>query len=505
MPRGAVLSAVAALLAAAACRPSPPAGESPADGTAFDACSDADSAPALAGARCATLAVPLRYGEGRGERSSAGDSVEIFARKFPAEGDARGTVWLLAGGPQSGAMFYPFIETVREAFPGLDVMVPDHRGTGLSTRICPEQEAVDSPGGTRLVGREWADCYRYMRSRPERVRAFSVTHDARDVGELMERMGRDGPRYLFGTSYGTLVGLRFLQAEVADLDGVVLGSSMALVSDTTWAETRKARVADAAGHQLLARCDADAGCRELLGGNALERYRSVLGAEEAGELELPGVLPGGDLRAFLGRLLNFPDAREWIPGLVASLAEGDTARLAAAVRALRERGPVVDFPAASLSVPKANTVFTSERVVRSDLSPGALDRAFAELEFVDRLPYRLAAGIEAELPTYEPGRHHGTLPDTVPPTLVLHGTLDARTPFDGARTLVAALDEVGPVGLVGVHDAPHYLVAYAPECFTRHVRDFVTGGEPRDRWCGEESVRLDFDEELPAGEEETSP
>lgn len=479
MSRRAVFLTAAALLVVT-CRPSPPASEDSAGASTLDACPDADSAPALAGTRCATLAVPLRYGEAQRDRSASGDSVEIFVRKFPAEGEARGTVWLVAGGPQSGAMFYPFMETVREAFPGLDVLVPDHRGTGLSTRICPEEEAVDSPGGASLVGREWASCYRYMRSRPERVRAFSVTHNARDVGELMERIGGDGPRYLFGTSYGTLVALRFLQAEMAELDGVVLGSAMPLVSDSTWAETRKARVTDAAGHRLLARCDADAGCRKLLGGDALERYRSVLDAVEDRELALPEALPGGDLKAFMGRLLNFPDAREWIPGLVASLSEGDTTALAAAVRALQERGPVVDFPAASLSVPMANTVFASERVLRSDLDAGRLERAFADLEFVDRLPYQLAAGVEADLPTYEPDGHHGTLPDTVPPTLALHGTLDKRTPFGGARTLASALDEVGPVGLVGVRDAPHYLVAYAPECFTRHVRAFVTGGEPRD-------------------------
>lgn len=504
MPRRALLLTASALLVTAACRPSPPSGEEPAGTSAFGACPDADSASALAGTRCATLAVPHRYGEGQRDRSATGDSVEIFVRKFPAEGEARGTAWLLAGGPQSGAMFYPFMETIRGAFPGLDVLVPDHRGTGLSTRICPEQETVDSPGGASLVGREWAACYRYMRSRPERVRSFSVTHDARDVGELMDRIGGDGPRYLFGTSYGTLVALRFLQAEVAELDGVVLGSAMPLVSDSTWAETRKARVADAAGHQLLARCDADAGCRGLLGGDALERYRSVLDDVEKDEPALPESLPGGDLKAFMGRLLNFPDAREWIPGLVASLAEGDTARLAAAVRALQKRGPVVDFPAASLSVPKAHTVLASERVLRSDPSPEALDRTFAELEFVDRLPYQLAAGIEAKLPTYEADRHHGTLPDTVPPTLVLHGTLDARTPFDGARTLASALDEVGPVELVGVRDAPHYLIAYAPECFARHVRAFVTGYDPRNAWCSEGGVRLGFDEELPGGEEGTS-
>ena len=88
----------------------------------------------------------------------------MFLRKFPAPRPAasRGTVWLVAGGPgESGASLYPMLPTLRRAFPGFDLVIPDHRGTGYSTRLCPQEEAVDSPGGMALAGAEWATFFNH--------------------------------------------------------------------------------------------------------------------------------------------------------------------------------------------------------------------------------------------------------------------------------------------------------------------------------------------------------
>lgn len=37
--------------------------------------------------------------------------------------------------------------------------------------------------------------------------------------------------------------------------------------------------------------------------------------------------PGGNLREFLGTLLNFPDLRDQIPAVLSGLGEGDASRL----------------------------------------------------------------------------------------------------------------------------------------------------------------------------------
>jgi pimeloyl-ACP methyl ester carboxylesterase len=511
--RPALVLALGAILLSTGCAP---AGDSSrtAGRSAFDACADRDSAPALAGSRCARLKVPLRHTRAdtdRGIGSSAGtggggnaaphaaapDSIEIFVRLFPADGERRGTVWMLAGGPQSGAMFYGLVDRLREAFPGFDLVVPDHRGTGRSTRICPEEEDVSSPGGSDLVGREFASCYEQMRSRPEYVRAFSLTNNARDVALLVERLGASGRRLLFGTSYGTRVALRILGATDAEFDGLILDSLVPLPTDSTWGVTRRAEVADAVGHALLARCDNDARCRRRLGGDALGRYKELLRRVEEGEVALPGSVPGGDLEVFLGRLLDFPASRRWIPSVIETLATGDSSTAMAAVDSARAAfrdavDPVRGYPAAGLSIPFANTVLNSEVNLRPELSAEQLDRETRGLEFSHPLPRQLLAGRRAELPLYDPDPRRGSAPDRIPPTLVLQGTLDAKTHYQGARRHAEALHGAGRIELVSVRDAPHYLLMNAPGCFVRHVRPFAVEGTLSSGWCEDPRSRLDF-------------
>lgn len=476
--------AVALLLGA--CSPGP-------DGrwTAFEPCADADTVAALTGSRCATVEVPLRPAD---TASARPDSVELFVRMFPAEGTSRGTVWMLAGGPgQSGAMFYSFRETIREAFPGYDVMIPDHRGTGRSTRICPAQEALSSRGGSQLVGREWPRCYDHMRSNPGSVRAFSITNAARDVETLIERLDGSGKTYLYGVSYGTQLAHRVLLATDADIDGVILDSMVPMQRDSTWSEMRRAHVADAVGHRLLARCDNDPACRKRLGGDALGRYKALLRDIEQGEVDLPESIPGGDLKPFFGRLLDVPGARERIPAMIDALAVGESGAVEATLDTLAAFRGAFDYPGLALSIPLANTILNSENILRPDLTAADLDRQKERLEFADRLPYQLVSGREANLPLYPRDRFWGEHPDAIPPTLVVHGTLDPKTHYQGAQRHVERLREAGSVGLVSVRDASHAVLMKAPDCFSRHVRAFVTGRDPTDAWCESDAARLDFD------------
>jgi pimeloyl-ACP methyl ester carboxylesterase len=99
-----------------------PAAAAPGDD--FAPCEDARGDPQLAGSLCAQFPVPLE----RGTPSSG--RISLFLRQFPAPAPSRGQVWLVAGG--SGAALYPLIGTLRQAFPGYDLIVPDRRGTGRS-------------------------------------------------------------------------------------------------------------------------------------------------------------------------------------------------------------------------------------------------------------------------------------------------------------------------------------------------------------------------------------
>jgi hypothetical protein len=107
----------------------------------FIPCADADAKPALAGSLCARTTAPLDA------QAPSGGRIELFVRLFPATTHAVGQLWLVAGGPgESGASFYPLLARLRAAAPGYDLVIPDHRGTGFSTRLCPAEEAPASPG-----------------------------------------------------------------------------------------------------------------------------------------------------------------------------------------------------------------------------------------------------------------------------------------------------------------------------------------------------------------------
>ena len=69
------------------------------------------------------------------------------------------------------------------------------------------------------------------------------------------------------------------------------------------------------------------------------------------------------------------------------------------------------------------------------------------------------------------------LPAKVPPTLVLQGTLDPKTPYAGAQAQVTALTKAkaGKVTLMTVKNAPHFILWTAPACFEQASQRFIAG------------------------------
>lgn len=193
----ACLAALLAPLCAAAQIPSPQ----------FTACADPAPQTPLAGSECLVTQVPLRHAA-----ADAG-TIELFVRRAPVPDHTkrRGEVWLIAGGPgEAGASLSPLIRTYQRAFPGYDLIIPDHRGTGRSTRLCPEQEAPQSADGVGLAGAEWGPCIGGSYANLQRTQAFSITEAAQDLAVLIRQQRRQGEVLLYGVSYGTQLALRAL-------------------------------------------------------------------------------------------------------------------------------------------------------------------------------------------------------------------------------------------------------------------------------------------------------
>lgn len=443
---------------------------SPIADQAFHPCQDSADGPALPGSLCAMARVPLHPA---GSSVDDGEAIDLFLRKFPVTDPAqrRGEVWLVAGGPgESGASFYPLLDSYRKAFAGYDLVVPDHRGTGYSTKLCPEQEAPDSPDGMALAGKEWGPCIGTLFAKAERTKAFTVTNAAHDLATLIGRYRQPGQVYLYGVSYGTQLVLRTMLVAPPVLDGIVLDGLVPPETDTGHDLSHRTQVVDAVGRAVLTPAQ-------------IARYRALL-AEPSPAWK--GEVPGGNLRLLLGSFLNYPDLRDRIPAIIAALAEDDVQPLKDAAAKLAEHGALFQhYPQSPSSIPLVILVSGSENNARSDLTRETVAAEAKDALFVSTLPGLLA---RSPGPRYRRDGYFGQDPKNLPPTLIVHGTLDPNTPYAGASDHAAALVEAGdPVQFVTVEGAGHFMPLVAPGCFVASVSRFVAG-EPAAATCNAEAL-----------------
>lgn len=437
-----VIPALAALLSIAARASAQP----------FQPCADAATVPALRGSLCLTVQAPLN------PAADASETIDLFVRKFPAADPARrrGEVWFVAGGPgETGASFLPVLPVLRRAFPDHDLVFPDHRGTGYSSKLCPAQEAPDSPDGLSLAGEEWGPCIGFMHANAARTRAFTVTNAAHDLSSLLHAHRGGGEVILYGVSYGTQLVLRMMQAAPVDLDGIILDGLVPPESAPQWDLSHRTQLVDAVGRAVLAPEQA-------------ERYRQVLARADT---PWQALIPGGDLRRLMGALLNFPELRDRIPAIVDGLFEGDATLLAAAVTDLQARLAGLGVsPQSPPSLPLVILVSGSENNGRRALTAADVARESEDALFTSPIPGLL---VNPPAPLYERDAYFGRTPARLPRTLVVHGTLDPNTAYEAARAHAATLSAAGDVQFATVDRAAHFLPLVAPDCFVRAASAFV--------------------------------
>lgn len=421
----------------------------------FAPCVDSGSHPGLAGSLCAITRLPLNAVSGDGPE---GDDISVFVRKFPAEPHRRrGEIWLVAGGPgESGASFYPVIDVLRRAFADYDLVIPDHRGTGHSSKLCPVEEAPSSPDGIALAGQEWGPCIGALHGPAARTASFTITNAAHDLSALIARYRQTGEVYLYGVSYGTQLVLRTMQVAPIAIDGIILDGLVPPEADLRWDLSRRTQVVDSVG-------------RALLTSEQEAAYRALLAQ---GEPRWLGAVPGGDLRLFMGSLLNFPDLRDRIPDILAALSNNDTGLLVAtAVDLDRRLSELNAYPQSPPSLPLVILISGSENNHRRDLTAGIVESEASEALFTSAIPGLL---IDPPIPLYDRDGHFGLSPGDLPRTLIIHGTLDPNTPYEGAKEHAAMLAAAGgDIRFTTVVGAAHFLPLVAPECFERTVSVFI--------------------------------
>jgi len=448
----------------------------------FERCKDAEQFPELAVSQCATVNIALEHDNKQGK------NISLFVRKFPALMQRQGSIWLIAGGPgDSGATFYSLIETFRASFPNLDIFVPDHRGTGASTTICP-QESIDSMAGTALVGAEWGECFAHMYANVGYVQAFNVTNAAKDLKQLINTMSGTGKRYVYGVSYGTQLTLRLLQLDNIHLDGVLLDSLVPQQGDKGFDLSKRSQVVDMVGRDILSRCQKSIVCSTENSENLPQQLSELL-SKVTSIQDFSESLPQANLSNVLGNMLDVPKARAQLPELIRSLTRGDSRVLSKALSQVTNHYQQLNrgYENFGSSIPLVQVISSSENNLRPELTKYNIKQEAENLLFTSSLPSHLASN---NMPTYAKDKFYKQLPSKLPNIMIIHGTLDSKTHHKAAKDHANALTQGGNVKFIDIVDAPHFIALNAPSCFKKLAVSFITNEDKQGATCEDKNVLL---------------
>ncbi len=222
-------------------------------------------------ALCSTTKVPLDWSD------PSGPTIDFFVKKIPAaEQPPRGQLWLLNGGPgYSGADFEGAF--VAQTY---DLYLPDHRGTGRSSRLgCPEAESDASPGGFWVTDEELPGCVPGLLSiYGDTLAGYTTTNAARDVGEVIEAIrNHDELVIVLGASYGSTWGNRYLQIYPEQADGAMLD---AFAVDLKM--TRDDWFFNALGQRWMQACALEPTCSQKLGADPWATMTQAIESLESG-------------------------------------------------------------------------------------------------------------------------------------------------------------------------------------------------------------------------------
>ena len=447
------------------------------------------------GALCLTWPLPLRHDD------PMGPTIDVFIKRIP--GGGRGQLWLLQGGPGGVSAYMESNGRAWGRAVGYDAYIVEHRGVGRSTRLgCSAEEARESEEGYRITPEEFGPCVDAAVAEfgSEGFEALSsVTEAARDLGALMELVREpEDPLFLYGVSYGTYWGSRFLQLFPDLVDGAILdsicgpaGCGFPLRFDVGF---------DEIGREVLAACAADEECAALFetGDPYAEGFEALRSFDTRCPIAAGGRTTAMDLRGGLGFLLTARNTRRAVPAVLRMAARCDVEDQ----RALRFFGDLL-FPETGTVWPDEVARLRSDLlfhgVVRSELQDDPVLTPEAYAERLEGLVFRgggrrdvaLYAATLAALPRIPPDpANFGRVPETTRPVLMLNGALDPQTPPSVGRSLYEAL--TGPnQHYVEVPRATH--VVANTNCGRNLVLAFLRDptSEPN-RGCLEDLDALDF-------------
>lgn len=449
-------------------------------------------------AECASPEVPLRAGD------PAGKTISYHVKRYSKPGGSpTKQLWMLAGGPGvSGIIYEKHAELLVEQNDSLEIYIPDHRGTGDSTRLgCPDQEKDASAWGFIISPGEWPKCAQAVKEEwGDDLAAFNVTNSAHDVGVLVESTRREGAKvFVYGASYGTFWGQRYMQLFPEQADGVILDAILPPAASIA----RQDIDADETSVDLFQSCAEDPECGPKLGGDPRAFGLSLFDKLDGGhcpQIQTKG--PGRILlrRAF-GQMLMSWNARRLIPAAIAR-ADRCNEEDVSAIDALYDfyhfsPDPLNDIVLREYGWILANHIAFSELWKKPEVTVEQM-KAWRDAALVSRdVTEQFAAPLKV-MPRYPTDEHYLGFATTTKPLLMLQGTWDPATRHELAEAVKEAY--TGPNHhWVDIPKGSHGALNSVPTtentlCGTTMVLSFLEDPEsPPDTSCLSILVPVTFD------------
>ncbi len=223
--------------------------------------------------RCGTVAVPWR-------RADPGQGTTRIAFAVRPRGDrsrpSLGAVIAVDGGPGYSSTAAPFVRSVGALLAPLldrrELVFVDERGTGLSG-------AIDCTGLQRGVIQEYIAIGQCADQLGPRYADYTTAEAAADIDAVRAALGR-GRAFLYGDSYGTLLGQAYAVRFPQRLRGLILDS--AYPGDDPYYRT----LLPAGIHSLGLACRISPHCA----GDAAGRFRRVVGRFHGAERTTEGLI-----------------------------------------------------------------------------------------------------------------------------------------------------------------------------------------------------------------------
>jgi len=145
--------------------------------------------------------------------------------------------------------------------------------------------------------------------------------------------------------------------------------------------------------------------------------------------------------------------------------------------------------ASTSSIPLVSIISIAENDARPEMTTDEVAKEAQGMLFASSLPTRL---VNPGLPLYARDVYYNAAPKSLPRILVLQGTLDPKTPFDGATARIAQWHDAGRTRLVSVTGSPHFILMTSPICFNDAMTEFLADKKSTLASCTHPEFRPNF-------------